>query len=297
MINIQSELSRFLRELPQPVITDYELYQHIYRLYIDKKSHGSKFPFRNVSRQNFSNNFVNPLIMTSIISEHKNFPEGRVYQLVGNKPDDVADVVCSVDPFSYVSHLSAMEYHGLTNRLPKILFISTPDPKSWKKYASEKMMRDLGDMSVDYIQYNLPILVRISFSSVNNTKINRYASLHRGAFKHVEGRKLRVSTIGRTFLDMLREPTYCGGMRHIMDVYKEHGERYRRLIIDEVDRHGNAIEKVRAGYLLEKLCDISDPKIEAWIKCVQRGGSRKLDPNNPYRETYDERWWISLNVE
>lgn len=43
--------------------------------------------------------------------------------------DNAEEVVCSVDPFCYVSHLSAMEYHGLTNRMPTLLFISSPRPR------------------------------------------------------------------------------------------------------------------------------------------------------------------------
>ena len=38
-------------------------------------------------------------------------------------------------------------------------------------------------------------------------------------------------------------------------------------------------------------------QIDEWAKNVQRGGSRKLDPEGPYRETFSERWSLSLNVD
>jgi predicted transcriptional regulator of viral defense system len=63
-----------------------------------------------------------------------------------------------------------------------------------------------------------------------------------------------------------------------------------------LDRNGNAIEKSRAGYLLEDYGHIQDEKVNEWAKQVQRGGSRKLDPAGPFRETYSERWCLSLNV-
>jgi len=298
-MDILSKISRLLREMPQPVITDYQLHVEVFHLILNAKLHVSdiKMPLRVPSKTNIYHRVIEPLIQREIIASHGDFPAGRVFEIVGNKPNDVADIVCSVDPFSYVSHLSAMEYHGFTNRFPKILFISTPGGKDWKAFAKEKMRRDCGDSLTEYIQRDLPQLVRVGFSGVTGTKINRFSSVHLGAFKHIEGRKFRVSTIGRTFLDMLRKPDFCGGMKHVMDVYSEHGDHYRRLIIDEVDRHGKAIEKARAGYLLEDLCHVSDPKIDEWAKHVQRGGSRKLDPDRPYKETYSERWCISLNTD
>jgi predicted transcriptional regulator of viral defense system len=160
------------------------------------------------------------------------------------------------------------------------------------------MEKDCKGFLDDYLKCQLPQLITIKFDKIQKTQITRYSSIHQGAFKNVEGRKLRVSTIGRTFLDMLRKPDYCGGIRHIMDAFSTFGPQYKRLIIDELDRHGNAIEQARAGYLLEECCHIKDDeKIEQWAKRVQRGGSRKLDPEGPYREIYSERWCLSINVE
>ena len=95
---------------------------------------------------------------------------------------------------------------------------------------------------------------------------------------------------------MLREPTLCGGMQHVIDVYNQYAKQYFRLIVDELDSHGNGIEKVRAGYILEEHCKIHDPRIDTWHKFAQRGGSRKLDPTGEYSETFSERWSLSLNL-
>ena len=91
------------------------------------------------------------------------------------------------------------------------------------------------------------------FNYYIKNKIFRYSSVHQGAFKHIDGRMLRVSTIGRTFLDMLRKPDYCGSMYHVAGIFKNNGQQYSKLIIDEIDRHGTNIEKARAGYLLEEV--------------------------------------------
>jgi predicted transcriptional regulator of viral defense system len=88
----------------------------------------------------------------------------------------------------------------------------------------------------------------------------------------------------------------CGGIRHVIDIYRQYVERYSDLIIDEVERHGNKIDKVRAGYLLEELCGLESETIEGWQQYVQRGGSRKLDPFEEYSPKYSKRWWLSLNI-
>ena len=148
----------------------------------------------------------------------------------------------------------------------------------------------------DYLESNFPRLNRININKINKVGVVRYSSDHLGAFKTIKNRKMRVSTIGRTFLDMLRRPDLCGGIYHVMDVFKEHTNNYLSLIIDEIDQHGKQIDKVRAGYILEELCKIHDERIEAWLQFVQRGGSRKLDSTEEYSSEYSERWCLSINI-
>ena len=45
--------------------------------------------------------------------------EQAAYGLIGGNLNDHNAVICSIDPFCYLSHLSAMEFHGLTDRLPE----------------------------------------------------------------------------------------------------------------------------------------------------------------------------------
>ena len=295
-INLATALTRYLSELAQPVITDYELCLIIFNFF-----HTDKFRKSNIeigkgaktSLEYFKKNIITPLIDLGIIVPITDFTNARVFQILG-KQQDAEDIACTVDPFAYISHLSAMAYHGLTNRLPKVIYLSTPSPNDWMEFANKKMKKDCG---AEYFKYGLPRLTRLKFNMIQKNKIIRYSSIHHGAFKHIEGRMLRVATIGRTFLDMLRKPDYCGSMYHVIDIFKNNGQQYAKLIIEEIDRRGTNIEKARAGYLLEEVLHIADSRIDAWAKNVQRGGSRKLDPRQVYREIYSERWCLSLNMD
>jgi predicted transcriptional regulator of viral defense system len=298
-IKITTALTRYLSELSQPVITDYELCLVFFNLFQAKKYRESVIEIDKSAKPSLKyikTNVIAPLIELGIILPLPDFPNERVFQILG-KQQDTEDIVCTIDPFAYISHLNAMAYHGLTNRLPKVIYLSTPSPKDWIKFANKKMEKDYSGHFKEFLDYGLPKLTRINFSTIRKNKIFRYSSIHQGAFKHIDGRMLRVSTIGRTFLDMLRKPDYCGSMYHVIDVFKNNGEQYSRLIIDEIERHGTNIEKARAGYLMEEILKIKDSRIDEWANNVQRGGSRKLDPKQSYREIYSERWCLSLNMD
>ena len=106
-------------------------------------------------------------------------------------------------------------------------------------------------------------------------------------------KSLRVAMVGRTFLDMLREPTLCGGINHVIEVYKEFASRYEPVILETLERNGTLIEKTRAGYLLAEVCGLKNHVFDNWAKKVQRGGSRKLDPHGEYSPKYSEKWCLS----
>lgn len=159
------------------------------------------------------------------------------------------------------------------------------------------MKKDCEGFLEEYLENDLPSLTKASFSKANKRPVNKYSSVHQGAFKAIKDKNLRVATIGKTFLDMLREPKLCGGINHVIEVFKNHAHQYDNLIINELDRHGNLMEKTRAGYILEEVCNIQNPKIGLWAERVQRGGSRKLDSHSEYSSNYSERWCLSINNE
>lgn len=239
---------------------------------------------------------VRLLTSFGLISPAKEFKPGSVFHLFGrNKPLSM-EVACSVDPFAYVSHLSAMEYYGITDRFPKVLYLSTPPAQEWKEQAEARMDKDLKEFKEGYLAAKLPALRFQKVERVDGVRVELMRRSHRGAFKTIKSPPIRVAMVGRTFLDMLREPDSCGGMLHVVDTYREYAGKYFKLILDEVGKHGTLIEKARAGYLLEKVCGKVDPVIDGWASTVQRGGSRKLDPQAEYSPFFSERWALSVNV-
>lgn len=298
-MEIRTALTLEIGHLDQPVVTSYQIGLVIFRLYRAKRYKGedlSRIQKDYPNKTDF-NRLLKELLTAGVLQPSASARHAEVFSILGKEQASSEEIACCIDPFAYLSHLSAMEYHGFTDRIPKILFISSPPSARWSQFASERMGKDLGDDLETYLDAGLPPLRRLGVNKINKQTVNRYSSVHLGAFISVKGKALRVSTIGRTFLDMIREPDLCGGIYHVLDIYQEHAERYLQLIVDEIDRHGTPIDKVRAGYILEERCGLSHPVLDRWRALVQRGGSRRLYAHHEYSPHYSPRWCLSVNIE
>jgi len=283
MHSIQAKLAVWER----PVITDYELGMLMATL-LDSPLAS---PTLSLYKQ-----LVDGLSSFGLIFPDKDFKPGTVYRLFGRVKPKAVEIACAVDPFAYVSHLSAMEYHGLTDRFSRILYLTTPTDKEWREQAAARMDKDLGKQAGPYRLARLPALRRLPVDRIDGQRVELMRRSSRGAFKSIKSAAVRVATVGRVFLDMVREPHHCGGIQHVADTYRQHAPRNLSLIVDEIERHGNAVEKVRAGYLLDEVSGLSHPLIDTWVTHAQRGGSRMLDPQAEYASHYSEKWKLSINV-
>ncbi|NKC10899.1 MAG: hypothetical protein GKR94_01440 [Gammaproteobacteria bacterium] len=295
---LSKAVSLHLGSLPQPVVTRYELGTLVYQLYLAKKFRGQPVRVsKDAPEPQDLSNVIKLLLDQGVLSHDRNFPKKGVFRVLGKQEAAIEDIVCTVDPFAFVSHLSAMDYHGLTDRLPRPLYWSSPVDKKWKDLALERMQKDCEGFLDDYLRGGFPHLRRIRMHRIAQRPVERRGvSEFRGAYRTVRGRAFRVATIGRTFLDMVREPVLCGGMSHVLDVFEQHAKSYLKLIVTEIDQWGSPIDKVRAGYILEERCDVEDRTVQQWLKYAQRGGSRRLDAKAEYSSEYSERWSLSLNV-
>jgi hypothetical protein len=287
-----------LGKLGTPVVLRYDIARITWRLYKMQTYEGQPLAIKldALDKRAFFR-IEKTLQNNGILKTLPGVSEHAVYGLIGGNLNDNNAVICSIDPFCYLSHLSAMEFHGLTDRLPEQIYVSTPTGIEWKNFAGERMAKDLGDDWDVYGRSGLPQLERTTVAKLGKRPLHRYASRHHGAFRTFKDTPVRVATLGRTFLDMLREPGLCGGLAHVLQVFKEHAAANKRLIFDELDQHGSKIDKVRAGFIFEEICNLRDQRIDAWVELAARGGSRKLDATADYSAKFSERWMLSINTE
>lgn len=289
-------LTLSLGEFDSPVITRYDLGLRIHRLYKEKSYEDKSISLQkpNAERQDF-NKYLRQLLNDGVLRESRQLPKG-VYAILGTTKIDPITAACSIDPFCYLSHLSALSFHGLTNRIPSRLYLSSPSPTDWKMYAQKRMEKDLKEDLGIYLDNENPQLVRIKMVKIERTTVHVHYSKHGGAYINVRDSGIRAATIGRTFLEAIRNPPLCGGINHVLEIFSNHAQTYLRLITNEIDLHGTNIDKVRVGYILEDRLGIKNEVIESWAQYAQRGGSRKLDASAEYKPVWSDKWCISINT-
>ena len=210
------------------------------------------------------------------------------YQVLEVLEQSAEAVCCAADPFCYLSHFSAMQLQGLTDRNP-IELDSRPTDSLWHQMSAEAKHASLPDVpSRKSTKYRIPEKVRDRSILLHETR-------HPGLYE-VMGGNVRVATIGQAFLDMVVRPNWCGGIHHVLEVWEREAEDHLDDIIRVINDYPIKLPKVRAGYILDEVLGISDDRILAWRAFAQRGGSQKLDPEKPYAPVYSENWMISLNA-
>lgn len=284
------------REYRLPVITAYTLAEMLFRVLLLGEYDGR--PLRIRPRYALPRDLTavkNALEERGIFKQDRSL-QNTVFRLSDRSQSNPEDVLCTINPFGFMSHLSAMAYHGLTNRIPAVMFFTTLKPIEWRTAADERMARELGEHLADYRANGLPPLRRPHPDKIQGYTIKTVLTSEPGGYQLARDGALRVAKLGRTFLDMLQRPELCGGMGHVIDVFRDQAPKNLSILINELNQHGTKIDRVRAGYLLEDRCAIRDPRIESWILDAQRGGSRRLDAKGEYVSTFSERWKLSINV-
>lgn len=291
-------LTLTLGELDQPILTRYQIGLTLYRLYFKKKykNQAVNLDSKDLEKLPDFKKTIENLINIGILLENKSFPAKTVFNFVGKTKVDPLEIVCTLDPFSYISHLSAMEFYGITDRFSKVIHISSPRKNIWNNYAKDKMYKDLKEDYENYISTKYPKLTNFNIEKIDGKIVKSFNCLHLGAFKNIKDMNIRVSTIGRTFLNMLQNPELCGGINHVIDCFEKHADNYFKNIVDELENNGKKIDKIRAGYILDEICDLKHDIYREWIKFSQRGGSMKLDSSKEYDPNYSVKWKISINV-
>jgi predicted transcriptional regulator of viral defense system len=293
-LNFLDALEVELARRNDPIVTEYDFY----RLGADV-FHAEAYETQPLKRKpeawdvGRSRNAMRRLVRPrKTLIQDSDFGTGVWRVLRSTRTGSAEEVACIADPFCYVSHLSAMQRFGLTDRSPQALHLTTPARAIWADLRSKRVARDYPN-PID----EPPPLLHIRFrDTLRHRPVVVHESSHPATPIEVRGERTRISSIGRTFVDMLAEPALCGGIRHVLEIWAREASEWRDDIIRAVDQYEVKLVKVRAGYVLSERLGLSDPRVDAWVAFAQRGGSQKLDPDAAYAPDYSERWMISLNV-
>lgn len=295
-MKIISALSQLLTEHPKAVITEYQLGQLIYQLYRSKEYRGKKLLLSKPNADSgVYNRILKRLIASDVLDTSRRLPN-QVLAILDHELPDETVTACAADPFAYISHHSAMEYHGLAMKKSDALYLTSPNPKMWRERAEQTMRVDLRQNYDGYLASGLPRLARIRLDKIGRSRVQRHSPQQLGDWIFDPEKTIAITTIGQTFLDILRYPEWSGGMKHVLRIIDKFGAHHLDEIVRVLNTSGTNIDKVRFGYLFNERLNISNTAIDNWVRFAQRGGSRKLDPTAEYKPVWSEKWCLSLNI-
>lgn len=283
-------LSDRLEERGIPVLTQFEFFQIIADMY--RSTERDKLYLRHdVPTKDDYTRLRSILKKNGMIGTDPDYG-ARIIRVLTVSDLPAEEIVCLVDSTIYVSHLSAMQRWGLTNRVPAALMLTRPNRTGVAARLCDYMDERLGKNEDN----PFPLKIICHPEQVRHCPIRIHESKIVGASIQSRSSHMRISTIGQTFCDMLQRPDLCGGMNHVLDVWEEHAKTYLNAIVRTVDTAASSLIKSRAGHIIEERLGLSHPGIEPWRALGQRGGSRKLDPTKAFAPTFSDAWMISLNV-
>jgi predicted transcriptional regulator of viral defense system len=204
---------------------------------------------------------------------------------------DDREILFELNPFAILSHLTALTIHGLTDDLPKRMFVSIPT-------KVPDLSLPIGTRADDWREVALPpgrtpdsILGRkVVWTRVQPERCFGY--IERAPF----GYPIRLTSLERTLIDATQTPELSGGVENVLRAWVRARNNIDVVsLLELVEQMNIAVLRQRVGYILESL-QITHAILESWQEHAHRGGSSRLVGSRPFSSTFDERWNISLNA-
>lgn len=178
-----------------------------------------------------------------------------------------------------ISHWSALSYHGLTEQVPRRVFVLTC------ARSVPRVRRAKGDRSNDGYAVGDTIFHFVQ------VKPERFFGIEE---VWVHEARIKITDPERTLLDGLTTPQYCGSFSEVLHAFELHGPRLNLGRIIHYALKLDAATVKRLGWVLERQgVDIArlQPLLVFPVK-----GYRVLDATGPRRGPCDARWMIQVNL-
>jgi len=179
-----------------------------------------------------------------------------------------------------ISHWSALHYHGLTEQVPRKVFVLTTTESSLprKRGTHAKQIRDgylIGDTAYQFVQ----------------VKPERFFGTEK---VWIGEARIAVTDTERTLLDGLSRPEYCGDFAEVLHAFEVRGADLdlERVIAYALEL--DAATAKRLGWVLEHQ-GVDLAKLER-LSGLPIKGYRKLDPTGPRKGPCSRRWMIRENL-
>lgn len=206
-----------------------------------------------------------------------------LYALSGPVPGTTAlhefEIAMALVQPASVSHWSAMSHHGLTDQVPRRVFVLTT-ARSVPRIRGKKTLQDDSGYPVGGTIYQFVQVKPERFFGVEQVWVTEA--------------RIAITDPERTLLDGLMAPQYCGDFAEVLHAFELRAAKLDvERIIGYALKLGAATAK-RLGWILERQGIASD-RLEP-LRAVPIKGYRVLDSSSPRHGPYEARWMIQVNL-
>jgi predicted transcriptional regulator of viral defense system len=169
----------------------------------------------------------------------------------------------------YIGYYSALSHHGLTEQVPRSVYVVTPTRAQSRE--------------IHGVPYRVTTVTERKFFGFEPTSI--------------EGTTVQVSDLEKTLVDCADHPEFCGGLRELATAMRTaDGRGYAWDTVGEyLKRLDNGAATKRIVYLADQL-GIDLPAREELVASFTSGYSL-LDPTRPATGSTDSTYRLRINVE
>lgn len=179
-----------------------------------------------------------------------------------------------------ISHWSAMNHHGLTEQVPRKVFVLTTTEASVPRGRREKARASGGGYRVGDTLYQFVQVKPERFFGIEGVWVGEA--------------RVKVTDLERTLLDGLSMPQYCGDFGEVLHAFAAAGDR---LDIEKIAGYAQKLDVAtakRLGWTLESE-GMHDSRLEV-LAALPIKGYRPLDPTGPRRGPCNRRWMVQENL-
>ncbi|MFK8215503.1 type IV toxin-antitoxin system AbiEi family antitoxin domain-containing protein [Haloferax volcanii] len=169
----------------------------------------------------------------------------------------------------YIGYYSALSHHGLTEQVPRTVYVVTPTRAQSRE--------------IHGVPYRVTTVTERKFFGCEPTSI--------------EGTTVQVSDLEKTLVDCADHPEFCGGLRELATAMRTADERGCEwdTVGEYLERLDNGAATKRIVYLADQL-GIGLPAREELVASFTSGYS-SLDPTGPDTGSTDSTYRLRINVD
>lgn len=167
----------------------------------------------------------------------------------------------------YISYISALNYWGMTDRVPEEVLVATAKPQRSRKVID----------------------ATIRFVSIGRRKMFGFGT------EVVDGLGVNVASREKAIVDCIERPKYCGGIDEVVKALRFSKDALDlEKVFEYAVRMGNSAVLKRLGYIAERggLGELANKVANAKLG----EGYAYLDPSGPKSGKIRERWRIIENA-